>query len=51
MTSSVQSQFRIETSKNANFERNFRYVSVDRIQCAIAQNDQENMEKRIMLKK
>ena len=33
-------QFRIKTSKNATFERKLKYVPVDRIQCAIAQNDQ-----------
>ena len=40
MTSSAQSRFRIKTVKNDNFKRNLRYVPVDRIQCAIAQNDQ-----------
>ena len=40
MTSRARGQFRIETGKNANFERNFRYVLMDRIQYAISQNDQ-----------
>ena len=50
MTLRAQSQFRIKTSKNGNFKHNFRYVPVNRIQYAIAQNDQYVMEKRIILK-
>ena len=40
MTSNAQGQFRIKRSKNATFEHKFKYVPVDRIQRAIAQNDQ-----------